>query len=84
MAWVLSKMSLPDDWEKAFATEAEAVDELLLHICNECLAGELKYIDAEQPAGFGVEIRKKPDPSSATDLLSTSCGCEFELHEDAD
>lgn len=82
MAWVLEHCPANEEWTKRFDTKVEAVAELFQHICSECLTGEIKYVDPDEPSGFGIEKRKKPDPASARDLLSTPCGCEYELYEE--
>lgn len=37
MDWILSKMSLPDSWEKAFPTEKAALAHLRTVVCDKCL-----------------------------------------------
>lgn len=82
MVWILEHSPANEEWKKRFPTEAEAVVELRKHICGECLAGKWSYVDSRQPDGVGYEQRPAPDPTSAKDLLSTPCGCEYELYEE--
>jgi hypothetical protein len=81
VSWILEHCPANEEWSKTFATEVEAVAELRKHICQECLDGRLGYVDSSAEGGIAYEERKKPDPTSAYDLLSTPCGCEYELTE---
>lgn len=72
----LIKASLPNDWEKVFATKADACAELRKHICRECLAGEHNYVGCE------TEYTTPPNPDDIDALLGTSCGWEFWLEEE--
>lgn len=73
----LIKASLPNDWEKEFATKEEAAAELRKHICKSCLLGEQEYVDSSSATGLSVEKVAPPDPNSMEDLLGTPCGREF-------
>jgi hypothetical protein len=79
MPWTLEHCPANEEWSKTFQTEAEAIAELRKHICESCMTGRFEYVDSSEERGFGVEQRKAPDPNSAYDLLSTPCGCEYEL-----
>lgn len=63
----LIKMSLPD-WEKPFASEAEARDELSRWICSGCKADLEKEEGAHALRDIGH-------------LLGTPCGLEFTIEE---
>jgi hypothetical protein len=68
MAVTLIKCSEPG-WEKEFPTLDEAVTELRAHICELCWAG-------------GSGDPEPPPPRDCRDpvaLLSTPCGCEYDL-----
>lgn len=80
--WLLEHYPAGEDWEKSFDTEAEALEELRKHICQECMTGKLVYVDSSLPNGVGEEQRPVPNPESAYDLLSTPCGCEYGLTEE--
>ena len=83
--WVLEHCPAGEEWKKAFSTEAEAVAELAKHICSTCMAGEIAIVDTGQPNCQRIErLCDKPDPASACDLLSTPCGCEYELYDESD
>jgi len=81
MPWILQHAPAGEEWEKRFPTKKAAVEELQKHICPECMSGEMKYVDSSQPGCFGIEKRKPPRADNARDLLSTPCGCEYELEE---
>ena len=68
----LIKCSEPG-WERDFETMGEAIDELRLHICALCFAGE-----AGDPDG---PIDR--DCRDADVLLNSPCGLEFEIEEHA-
>jgi hypothetical protein len=77
----LLKCSLPDDWEKSFASLDETVAELRKHICDMCLTGNEFDEDDFKPVdvildGVTIECR---DPIR---LLGTACGCEYEIEGD--
>lgn len=78
----LIKASTPG-WEKDFASESEARDELLKYICKACLVGgEWDDID-ENGLTTGITVTEDPpDQSDIHALLATPCGCEFLLEED--
>jgi hypothetical protein len=80
MPWTLEHMPAREEWEKVFKTKKEAVAELRNHICLDCMGGIERYVSSQSPSGFGVRKRAKPNPESAKDLLSTSCGCEYSLY----
>lgn len=92
MPWVLDHLPASEEWEKRFATEAEAVAELAKHVCGMCLKGclgvpECTSIDENgivRPADGGpCRCGGKPvDVTSARELLSTPCGCEYDLYEE--
>lgn len=83
--WILDKMSLPNDWEKKFETEEEAVTELRKYICSDCLNGIDGIVDISVPGSIRFEKTPNgpPNPHSASDLLSTPCGCEFHIYDEA-
>lgn len=68
MKYILIKVSAPG-WEKTFATEYDARQELLSHVCKLCLQA---HEEVDSPA---------PDVNDIHSLLSTACGCEFMYEE---
>lgn len=74
----LIKESSPG-WTKEFADEGLLIDELRKHICDICLnGGEPDYViavDVERDGEF-YECR------NLLALLSTPCGCEFDVEKD--
>lgn len=81
MPWTLEHCPANEEWSKTFESEQEAIAELRKHICDSCMTGKFEYVDTEQQGGLGVEFRDVPNPYNAYDLLSTPCGCEYELSE---
>lgn len=80
--WVVEHCPAGEEWKKEFTTEAEAVACLLAHICADCLKGDILVVDSTAENGLRREkLCDAPDQSSARDLLSTPCGCEYELYE---
>lgn len=77
--WILEHVPANEEWSKSFHTEAEAVAELFKHLCSDCKEGRLGYVDTSVDGGLAYEERRKPDPASMRDLLSTPCGCEYEI-----
>ena len=73
--WILEHCPAGSEWTKTFATEREALHELWLHLCEECLTGKYCVVGSDE-----IEEREPPQPDSAVDLLSTPCGCEFHLY----
>ena len=77
MTWMLMKCSAPG-WDKEFPTKDEAIDELRKHVCGDCLRGSPGFLDDivdVETDGSVIECR------DASALLSTPCGCEFDLEE---
>lgn len=66
----LFKMSAPG-WTKDYDNEADLKSALYSHICNECRVGE-KYEDF-------VVWEPVNENSTFGQLLSTSCGCEYDV-----
>lgn len=83
MTWVLDHLPARDEWEKRFEKKDDAVAELRTHICEDCLQGRLGYVDSSAPGGVEYEQKMVPDAHSATDLLATPCGMEFNLYEES-
>ena len=79
MPWTLTHMPLREEWEETFKTKKEAVAKLRKHICKYCMSGREKFVDPTAPGGFFIRKTKKPSPTSARDLLSTPCGCEYKI-----
>lgn len=75
--YFLHKLSAPG-WTKEFTTSEQLVEELRKHICNLCLSNEEPYssvvVDVEYD---GKKYLCKDIPT----LLSTSCGCEYDVEE---
>lgn len=67
------KMSSPG-WTKDFSSVEEARLELLNHICSDCRVGRDVIVGVGE-----VWSDEPPDVSNIRDLLSTPCGCEFDL-----
>jgi hypothetical protein len=67
--FILHKVSLPNVWTKTFPNERALIVELKDYICGTCMRGDEWPEDEPHP----------PDPWSLRDLLSTSCGCEFDV-----
>lgn len=64
-----------EGWSKLFDSEAELMQELLSHVCRLCLEGEIiKFNDGRTYA------IPPADTKSIGGLLSTACGCEYEVH----
>lgn len=80
MPWILEHYPAREEWTKKFATEAEAVAELRSHICESCMTGCFGCADPKECDGF-CDRDSPPDPQSASDLLSTPCGCEYGLRQ---
>lgn len=72
--YILEKLS-NTGWEKKYETKEEAVEELRKWICKGCIEGDPSLPDIFPP----VE-----DESDAGELLSTSCGCEFDLYKEGE
>jgi hypothetical protein len=73
----LHKCSSPG-WEKDFETMAAAIDELRTHICSDCLSGSPGFLDDVVDVGLDGRVFECCDESV---LLSTPCGCEYEIEE---
>lgn len=72
----LVKLSGPG-WTKEFAQEADLKAELYKHICTMCRDGSTEVFES------GV-VWTEPACSadaSLTDMLATSCGCEFTVED---
>jgi hypothetical protein len=83
MTWTLEHCPANEEWSKTFSTKEEAVAELLKHICSCCMSGMIDIVDSKSESGLTRErLCDPPDPTSAYDLLSTPCGCEYDLSED--
>lgn len=54
--WVLSKMSLPNDWTKEFCTEHEALQHLRTWVCDDCLNEAGNIDDALLGTACGCEF----------------------------
>lgn len=81
MPWILEHYPAREEWEKSFASKAEAVAELAKHICGSCKRGCWGCADEDQcDRGCEKNTNKVPKLDSARDLLSTPCGCEYGLH----
>ena len=75
----LSKVSLPSVWTKEFDSLHEAILELRNQICGSCMeGGEWGHYE---PLDFEFEGRTYAC-MDAGKLLSTACGCEYELDGD--
>lgn len=82
MTWILEHCPANEEWSKTFSTKEAAIAELRKHICACCMAGEIEIMDSKSDGGsFRERLCDPPDPASAYDLLSTPCGCEYELSE---
>ncbi len=82
MPWLLEHHPAREEWEKTFASEAEAVAGLRKHVCSDCMKGEIVCVDSASPTGFRRDkLCDPPDPTSARDLLGTPCGTEYSLRE---
>lgn len=68
----LIKLSEPG-WIKTFTNEIDLRAELYKHICSHCREGEL---DDQLLLSEAVN-----ENSSIDDMLSTSCGCEYQVEE---
>lgn len=90
MSYVLEKVSSPG-WIKEFLTKEELVDALRRCICTSCLVGPSIYV------GKGGVLVESDEYDQVVDveydgkfyecrdigtLLSTSCGCEYEVEID--
>ena len=75
----LTKCSSPG-WDMDFATEGEAVTELRKHICGDCLQGSPGFLDEVVDVEFDGRVFECRD---AATLLSTPCGLEYEIEEQA-
>ena len=79
--WIVEHCPAGEEWTKEFATKPDATACLLAHICDDCLKGEIVVVDSTADGGFRREkLCDAPDPQSASDLLGTPCGCEYELY----
>lgn len=84
MAWILEHKPAREEWSKTFETKELAVAELRAHICSDCMKGDILICDSGTDGGLRREhLCNAPDPNSAYDLLSTPCGCEYDLNEEA-
>jgi hypothetical protein len=78
MPVTLVKCSSPG-WEKEFPDLPSAVIELRSHICRGCLAGNPEN---DEPALDYEVDGVKVECHDAIELLSTPCGCEYNLEGD--
>lgn len=69
----LIKISAPG-WEKDFDSEEEARDELYNYVCHMCRQGD-------EMVEYGWDPNPIDEKSSLEDMLSTPCGCEFDVEE---
>lgn len=73
----LIKLSAPG-WEKDFENEEDLIDELRSHLCSLCLSGEeWEYSTPVDVTYNGIKYECR----CLGTLLSTSCGCEYEVEE---
>jgi len=75
----LIKYSTPS-WTKEFHSYSECCEELLKHICSQCINGERTFISNGEFV-TETDIYNCPDIRDIHSLLSTSCGCEYGVEE---
>lgn len=78
MKHILHKYS-GEGWEKSFDTEYDARQELLRHICSDCLDGVRVYLEDGE---FVYDEIEPVDIHDIHSLLATACGCEFGYTEE--
>lgn len=90
MSYDLIKCSMPG-WKKSFDTKDEVIDELREHICSSCLTGPSLWVgkngELVEDDSFDEAVDVEYDGKwfycrDLSTLLSTSCGCEFEVEFD--
>lgn len=74
----LHKCSAPNVWHIDYASIDEAVTELRKHICADCLAGSIGFLNEIVDVQIGDLTIECRDPDT---LLSTPCGVEYEIEE---
>ena len=80
---IIEKCSSPG-WTKEFSCEYDARQELLKHVCGECLTNQYTYM------GEGGKLVTEQDNNepinihNIRDLLGTACGCEYNYEEVGD
>lgn len=79
MSAVLVKYSSPG-WEQKYPTLHDAITALRTHICSDCRNGSPGFLDDVVDVEFDGRIYECRDKDV---LLSTPCGCEFGIEEDA-
>jgi hypothetical protein len=78
MSVKLFKLSEPG-WEKDYNTPEEARLELYNHICKICREGDKAY---DKEGTLVYESDPVNEKSTIGELLSTACGCEFDVEFD--
>lgn len=81
MTHFLHKLSMPG-WVKEFENKEDVVDELRKHICDGCLNPDLEDEDNWWAVPVDVEYEGVfYECRDISTLLSTPCGCEYDVTE---
>jgi len=78
MKYLLHKCSTPS-WTKEYDSEYDCRQELLRHICKDCLEGSINYY--QDGEWVKEDSEDPPNIHDIEELLSTPCGCEFSYEE---